>query len=1015
MPVPASPTRQEATLPPVPPRSPSRNTFDELDSHAGPSTRPRPASLMIVTSGTGDFSNLQRTGSREAESPRYAGTFNAGPRSIDGSDTPRSTTPASSFYAQPKRERKKPGPVNPRGSSLLDLNSHVDDITSTPPRSDRLPRSSDEGFDSRSNSTGSHSIRSRASIPVDANLRSMPGVVGIGEGWAGGPQGQDKKRRLWFRRKSSKNNKVEEDPLALWSIQESGTEHSPVGGNGKSGQKKGLFKEAWNRSIGKFGSMPALVSGDQLNGSGGRNNGVKGLFSKSKLDLVEEKAGSRRPDDPMAQEKKDKRRTVAFFGNSKSQVELTTPRARPTSVMEPTRVDLGSPSPPSPSPAPRTTPTLNRQGSGKAEFTFVAPITIPERDTRRLSAPLSAPAAPGGLPPPWRPSSFIIPRPNGSPAPRPFSRHEDRIISEEPGELEVIEDQTAPSLLTGDGLQASFSSAGIETPRSNSAEGTSLRHKRSAHFSEEGSGLERPTLLRPKSSLARSTTPYTLTPINDSTPGLDTLNEWANEGKRPLSRAFRPAQDAPPKFPDPPRNRSQTPSWVPVSFMDRIKQVFSGTNEMPRRPATPSGLGKDLPDLPSRTSTPVMPGAYPESRAATPGTMMKDDPLPPSPYDITQAVARQMMATPSPSRPSSRAEGRKRGLSIDLLSKRLNLGKISERDDKDGRDGDVDHTRPTSRLEKRNSYAMLAGRLGFGSRRNSSGAEQSLSMTPTDRHVNEYTHGVSPFIPAPAVITPLPVTDFGADDLGLDDILDESRRMSLIRNLEAALPLPPIRDPVSPVTIASSPKTVSSSEATILAQSPGRQEADQERTPGHKNHPSTSTSTTFDLDELMTPADIRKSFERTVEARRGSQQSDKLTFDSEGNIVEKSISRKHWPTRKHTRNTSIGELASEIMKPRSGLKVPHAQDNSFKRGSIVIGEDEDEMRIREREERTMSFASQISDLSSAMSLDEEEAGMLVSVCLGSEADGVVPMSAIRVASVQQVKSRQMELGHQIRV
>jgi hypothetical protein len=239
--------------------------------------------------------------------------------------------------------------------------------------------------------------------------------------------------------------------------------------------------------------------------------------------------------------------------------------------------------------------------------------------------------------------------------------------------------------------------------------------------------------------------------------------------------------------------------------------------------------------------------------------------------------------------------------------------------------------------------------------------------------------------------------------------------MSLIRNLEAALPLPPAREPVSPVTIASSPKTVSSSEATILAQSPARQEADQERTPGHKNHPSTSTSTTFDLDELMTPADIRKSFERTVEARRGSQQSDKLTFDSEGNIVEKSISRKHWPTRKHTRNTSIGELASEIMNPRSGLKVPHSQDNSFKRGSIVIGEDEDEMRIREREERTMSFASQISDLSSAMSLDEEEAGMLVSVCLGSEADGVVPMSAIRVASVQQVKSRQMELGPEIRV
>ena len=238
------------------------------------------------------------------------------------------------------------------------------------------------------------------------------------------------------------------------------------------------------------------------------------------------------------------------------------------------------------------------------------------------------------------------------------------------------------------------------------------------------------------------------------------------------------------------------------------------------------------------------------------------------------------------------------------------------------------------------------------------------------------------------MITPLTVNDFGEDDLGLDDILDESRRMTLVRDLEAALPLPPARDPVSPATIASSPKTISSSEATVLARSPDQPGDEHERTPGHKNHPSTSTSTTFDLDELMTPADIRKSFERTVEARRGSQQSDRLIFDSEGNIVEKSstTSRKHWPTRKHTRNTSIGELASEIMNPRSNLKVPSAQDSTFKRGSIVVGEDEDEMRIREREERAMSFASQISDLSSAMSLDEEEAGTFIPMCLRCRTD-----------------------------
>jgi len=872
-----------------------------------------------------------------AESSRYAGTFNARSES-HGSDTPRSVTPASSFYAKPKR---KMGQVKSRGTSLLDLNAINGDETYVPPPRSSIPRSSDEGFDSsQSNSTGSNSLRSQLSVPVDANLRSMPGVVGIGEGWAGGPQGQDKKRRLWFRRKSSK--KPAEDPLALWSIQESDPLASP---NGKV-VRKGVLKDAWNRSIGRFGSTPALLSGDQVNtGSGSRSGGgIKTFFSRSRVDLVDG-SDTKGPEDSQAQAKKEKRRTVGFFGSSRSQVELSTPPAR--TMPKVLTSTPQSPSPPSPSPAPRmSTPS----GIGR-DVTPLGPIMVPDH-SRRLSTPLSTPSSPGGLPPPWRPLSFVIPRPLGSPAPRSFPRHDDRALVEEPEDIDQDQDNI-PSLSNTpgvDGLQHSISSSGLQTPRTNSAEGRSLRHKRSNRmFETDESDMETP---RPKSSLARSTTPYYTVPLNDSTPGLDTLHDWAHEGKRPLSRAFRPAQDAPPKFPE----RSQTPIRAPTSFMNRIKQAFTVPTD------NSYSRGKDLPDLPSGTSTPVMPGAYPDSRPVSSMGMTKDDPLPPSPYDITRAVAMEMLATPSPTRPSSRLSVRKRGLSADLFPR---LTKIREGGESGG---NGDYTRPTSRMEKRTSYASLAGRFGFG-RRSSFGPEQSLAISTTDLDRNRT--GVEPVSPSP--ITPLTVRDFGDQELGLEDILDATRRMTLIKDLEAALPLPPARDePVSPETIASSPKTVSSSEATVMASSPHPAEEDK----GHRNHPSTSTAATFDLDELMTPADIRKSFEKSVGGRRGSQQSDKLSFDSVGDIVDTS-SRRHWPTRKHTRNTSIGERASELFnvnlnKSRTSLQEYLGQ----KRGSIDEGDPEEDARTREREQRALSFASHVSELSSAMSLDEEEAGEL---------------------------------------
>jgi hypothetical protein len=76
---------------------------------------------------------------------------------------------------------------------------------------------------------------------------------------------------------------------------------------------------------------------------------------------------------------------------------------------------------------------------------------------------------------------------------------------------------------------------------------------------------------------------------------------------------------------------------------------------------------------------------------------------------------------------------------------------------------------------------------------------------------------------------------------------------------------------------------------------------------------------------------------------------------------------------------SIGELASEILKVKPS--------EMSKRESIVVdadvsGEEEDELRYRDREERTMSFASQTSDMSSAMSMDDEEAGTSILIFAG---------------------------------
>ena len=946
-----------AGLPSVPPRSPARRrgnslslASDESSSVVGIS---RPAQLHQTPSfGQATFAN----GDHEAMSGE------------DGSGTPRSTTPASSFYARPRRQQ--PSLIAPRDSSLH--NGGTDESTLTPRADRRLPSdlnwTSDEGYDSLSNSTGSHSLRSQPPIPVDANLRSVPGVVGLGDGWAGGPQNQSKRRKLWFLRRP-KATKEDEDPLALWAIQENGN-----GGDAqdlKAGQKKGGLKEAWNRSISKLGSMPALVSGEQLNGDKSKTSTRQG-FSRSRLDLVKEDKSTVASADKQ-EEKKTKRRSVAFFGMSKSQLDVSSPRAPNTrtvsSPIQPVSAQSQSQPPPSPSPAPRAFTAGLSNSDRPRDLTSLTPLSVPSRESRRVSAPLSAPAGPGGLPPPWRPQSYMIPRPEPSiPAPRPFSRHDDRQRLNGVADGSEGLSETAPAMSYGSSgdPQTSISTASIETPVTGSAD-RSLKHKHSALLASEepvlsgqmrDSPISTVPLAKPASSRAQ-TPVYSMPREGNSTPGLDTLKDWAAEGKRPASRLFSPAR-TPTLRSREVSQTTQSSKRTSVSLFDRLKQAWAvPETPSPREAFAPAGMrpdqsqqdadmevDKQLPEVPARTPTPLnMPGAYPI------GSPELNAPLPPSPYDITQAVAQQMLATPPPTRPVSAMSTRKRTLSGDIWPRRLT--RIHENT---GNDNQAD-SRPTSRQDKRRSVSALAGRFGFTSmRRNSLRAEDALE----GRNEN-YGASVTSFQTTPISMPALENLDLGEDDLGLEDILDEDRRMSMLRDLEAALPLPPVREPVSdtssPPTSSSATMSVNSSEATVLG-APINLEAGSGL--GHRSHPSTSTTfSAMEQDEtVMTPAQLRQS----LEGRRSPRQSDE---------IERTFSGQQWPSRGHRRGTSmgsIGELAHDMLHNKQSPVLPS------KRDSVVFEvEDEDRSRHREREARTMSFASGISSVSSAMSLDDEEA------------------------------------------
>ena len=213
-----------------------------------------------------------------------------------------------------------------------------------PPSPDLADDAEDEEDDSRS----------VIQPAVHEALRSAPGVVGIGEGWAGGPAARAKAR--WFRRPS----RLEEDPLALWD-QSDREETERVG------------KGVWNLSRGFFGSSsPGLGRTDPPGPSGIQR--VLGVFSKSKLNLVDSArdSSSAKPRKPL------------FGRKAVSAIDLSM-RSQPTKRTVDDQMDTHD----------AIKGTRRQAAYGEASFA---------RSEGNLSIPQRSSSMSGGPRPPWRPS-----------------------------------------------------------------------------------------------------------------------------------------------------------------------------------------------------------------------------------------------------------------------------------------------------------------------------------------------------------------------------------------------------------------------------------------------------------------------------------------------------------------------------------------------------------------------------------------------------------------------------------
>lgn len=118
----------------------------------------------------------------------------------------------------------------------------------------------DEDVDLEQHEMDSYMASHRA--PVDAALRSMPGVVGLGDGWANVPQSKPKKR--WFRKEKHAPASPDDDPLALWATpnapQQPATSPEKDAGNAKWWRSRKNLFNASQRAV----SLPPSTASPSL-------------------------------------------------------------------------------------------------------------------------------------------------------------------------------------------------------------------------------------------------------------------------------------------------------------------------------------------------------------------------------------------------------------------------------------------------------------------------------------------------------------------------------------------------------------------------------------------------------------------------------------------------------------------------------------------------------------------------------------------------------------------------------
>ncbi|OCF41400.1 hypothetical protein I317_04791 [Kwoniella heveanensis CBS 569] len=271
--------------------------------------------------------------------------------------------------------------------------------------------------------------------PVDETLRSAPGVIGLGEGWAGGPQPRSKKN--WFKRRPTPTTS-DEDPLSLWTQSNEHATHEASASQ---------LRNMWNRSKRNFigASSPALH--DQQDRAGMLSEGeerpasrLRGLFSLSRSNIVSPTPDSGALPRPQSSPIKTRSKRFSLGIFSSSEVALLGPQQARHII------------PPSPSMsvlplAEEIKPHRQRQYSNAALARSEGDLSSLSESIPRRTSSLKRRQGPQ---PPWRPNSLLV---TGRPQ-TPFIAEVDEAI------------------------RTSGSSTSVDTPQSHETSGTSSSKRR---------------------------------------------------------------------------------------------------------------------------------------------------------------------------------------------------------------------------------------------------------------------------------------------------------------------------------------------------------------------------------------------------------------------------------------------------------------------------------------------------------------------------------------------------------